>query len=190
MQRKRWRELRSVDSKIQALGDSATQSLPEFMQVTSAERRKDGFRVDRVIALSDDAAARATWLAHSRIVWRKTSALHRAVIRVRKLLKQALDDLGHWNDSVGLTASLADINSAEGTLVSAHAGYGPAAQSIEALLKAAVDQSAKTNGWEELERLATAPKALFNALGSRASMTRRSRASIKRYDRSMSGTER
>lgn len=159
------RELRAVDSKIQALADSAAQALPKFIQVTSADRRKDGFRVDRVIALSGDAAATATWLAHSRIVWRKTAALHCAVVHARALLKQALDDVSHWDDAAGLTASLADVNSAEGALVSAHTGYGPAAQSIEVLLKAAVDQSAKTNGWEELLRLARYPKSLFNALG-------------------------
>lgn len=159
------RELRAVDSKVQALADSAAQALPRFMQITGAERRKDGFRVDRVMALAGDAVAVATWLASSKALWRKTAALHNSIAHVRALIKQALDDISHWSDAVALAASLEEVNVAERALESAHSEYSPAAQAVGSLLKSAVDQSVQTNGWEELGRLAKEPKTLFEALG-------------------------
>jgi hypothetical protein len=175
------RELRAIDSKVQSLADSAAQALPKFMQITSAERRKDGFHVDRVVTLSGDVAAVATWLTHSATLWRKTTALNRAVVHARALVKEALDDISHWNDAAVVTVSLAAVEAAEGALVSAHAGYGPVAQAVGSLLKSAVDQSAKTNGWEELGRFAKDPKALFMALG----MSRIYEAKIKALEQAL-----
>jgi hypothetical protein len=158
------RELRAVDSKIQALDESASQALPKFMQVNSAVRRKNAFRVDRVVSLSGDAAATASWVKHSRTLWRKTTKLHRMAAGARALLKQALNDVAHWNDAVALATSLADIEAAQKALESTQTVYGSASQTVGSLLKSAVDRSAQTSGWEELGRLANDPAGLNRAL--------------------------
>jgi RecF/RecN/SMC N terminal domain len=159
------RELRAIDSKIQALADNAELALPKFMQVASAERRKEGFRADSVATLSGDAAATESWLAHSRTLWRRTAELHRLAKHARILLKQVLNDITHWNDPAILFAALSDLERAQSALEAAHTVYGPTAQVVGSLLKSAVDQSAHTNGWDELGRLAKDPAALFKALG-------------------------
>lgn len=158
------RELRAVDSKIQGLADSATQALPKFMQVNSITRRKDAFRVDRVVSLAGDAAATARWVKHSRMLWRRTTKLHCMTAGARALLKQAIDDIAQWNGSVALATSLEDIEAAQRALESDQTAYGSAAQAVGSLLKSAVDRSAQTSGWEELGRLANDPAGLFRAL--------------------------
>lgn len=174
-------ELRAVDGKLQAVADGAAQTLPKFFQVTAVARRADGFRVERIVALSGDEQAASNWLKHSKTLWRKTAALRRLVADTQVLLKNALDKITYWADAPALAASLAKVTAAQAALDAAHAAYGPAAQTVGSLLKAAVDQSVQTGGWEELGRLAKDPAGLLNTLG----VVRAYRAKIKALEQAL-----
>ena len=84
------------------------------MQVRSAVRQKDVFRADPVVSLSGDTAVTENWVAHSRLLWRKAIELLRRCRDARALLKQALDDITHWNDlRRARPRPLADIEAAQ-----------------------------------------------------------------------------
>jgi hypothetical protein len=160
-------ELRSLDGKVKALADSASQALPKFAQATTAERRKAGFSVKRIAELSGDAAAATTWFQHAAKVWRRTRDVAIKAVVAGDLVKAALDDLGQWQGMPDLQTALAALNTAEGNLAQAHRDYAVPAQSLGGLIKAVVDLSSNTQGWEELVNLAKAPAALLTALKAR-----------------------
>jgi hypothetical protein len=160
-------ELRTIESKIRSFRDNITKALPKFTHATGAERRKQGFRIERVFALSGDAAAATNWLAHAKALWRLTAEVHRMARIAEELVGQALANIGSWSDSAALGTALLNIGEDQHRLDRAHAAYAPAAQVIGSVLKATVDKSAQTVGWEELGRLAADPGGLLRALCQR-----------------------
>ncbi|WP_346296408.1 AAA family ATPase [Rhodopseudomonas sp. P1] len=162
-------ELRSLDGKVKALADSSSQALPKFAQSSIAERRMAGFGVERIADLSGDVDATALWFQHAAKVWRRTRDLKGRASALRDLIKDALEDLGQWQGLPGLKSALAALNTAEGDLVQAHQDYTSPAQALGGLIKAVVDLSSNTQGWEELINLANNPAALLNALNARRS---------------------
>ena len=63
--------------------------------------------------------------------------------------------------------AVALLNAVEGALRRAHASYAAPSKRILALVKAVVDQSANTIGWEQLALLAEVPNELLLALSCR-----------------------
>jgi hypothetical protein len=158
------RELEAIDSRSQTFMDSAAQSLPRFMQISGAERRRHGFKIERVRTLSGDAPATARWVTASRSLWRTMAAFRRIAQEIRALVKVALHDIGTWTESSVLLDRVERLKQSYDALEGAHANYTSAVQSVGQAVKGAVDQNAQTGGWEELIRLATNTSPLFGAL--------------------------
>ncbi|MGY3695040.1 hypothetical protein ACVIGA_005120 [Bradyrhizobium sp. USDA 3240] len=156
--------LSSVDAKIQALIRGAEQAIPKFRQITSAERRQQGFRVERISALAANPIGTKAWLLASGKLWRDTQKFQRACEVVRECIKAALADLGSWKNAHSLVDGLSRLEQMHTDLDAAHSEYAAAAQPLAQAIKPAVDQSAQTRGWEELLLFATDPAPLFEAL--------------------------
>lgn len=163
-ERKLSTELSSVDTKVQALMRGAAQAVPKYMQITGAERRQQGFRVERINALAANPIGTKEWLLATGKLLRQTQTLLRTCEAVRECIKVALADLGGWKSASSLVDGLGRLEQMRTDLDAVHAEYAAAAQPLVQAMKPAVDQSAQTRGWEELLFFATEPAPLFEAL--------------------------
>jgi AAA domain len=158
--------LRASDAKLQAIIDTVLQALPQFMQVTGAERRKRGFRIDRIATLSANAEGTKHWIKVARLLWRGGIQHQRALVHTRALIKSALDDITSWQDVPPLVEAFNAVGDGHVAIEAQHSLYGSAVHAISEPLKAAVDRNAQTGGWDALLHLARSPDALLAALSS------------------------
>ncbi|MGY3149551.1 hypothetical protein ACVWYQ_006550 [Bradyrhizobium sp. USDA 3397] len=156
--------LRAADAKLVALNDAAKAALPKFMGILAAERRKCDFRVARVATLSADQEGTSRWVAATRVFFRAYMRHRRLIEAIRVEISYAMRDPFSWRRDTALAQSLDRLRDYYADLESAASGYGLAIDGISATLKASVDLSTNTRGWEELIALARKPSAAWLAL--------------------------
>jgi AAA domain len=170
--------LASIDSRIQVLKRAAAEAVPKFMRLTGADRRQQGFQVERVSSLSDDPAGTKQWVLAAGMLGKETKNLRRACDTTCQGIKAALTNLGDWKNGVQLVDQLTGLRSLHARVEAAHDNYAAALQPLLQTMKPAVDQSSKTEGWEELLRFARDPAPLFEVL-QRVQLHRKQLAAIE-----------
>jgi tetratricopeptide (TPR) repeat protein len=156
--------LRATDARLSTLSTAALAALPRFTTVTAAERRKRRFTVKRVEALSGDAEGSRRWAAASRALWRTTERYCDHIAALRVGIEAAVKDIAAWDTDALLLDGAADAADIFPQLETATASYTAAIDAISSAIKAAVDQSVHTTGWEELIALARDPAGTLRAL--------------------------
>jgi hypothetical protein len=156
--------LRAVDGRLHTLEDNATQALPKFAQLLAADRRSEGFTVHRTQELVTDAALLSTWVKAAKVLMRVSRVMTRAITSARAETAQALADISRWTESPRLAGSLDAVVVAQGEFQAAQQVYTASVEAVLRPLKAAVDQSTNTKGWEELIDIARNPGALWDGL--------------------------
>jgi hypothetical protein len=156
--------LRALDASLRALDQHVTQALPKFAQLLAASRRAEGFAVGRIRELGPDSAVTSAWVKAARLLIRSSRSLTRRIALARAEIAQALADIGQWGGSAHLTALLDEVVAAQSPVDDRHQSYAVPSQALSQPLKAAVDQSTNTKGWEELIGAARNPSALWDAL--------------------------
>jgi hypothetical protein len=156
--------LRAVDATLHSLNQSTTQALPRFAQQPVSDRRTQGFTIRRIGELVPSADLITKWVKAARSLMRASRALIRSIVLARAEIANALADIAQWTASEHLMGCLDEILRAQSALESALQTYEAPIRAISEPLKAAVDQSAHTKGWEDLTALTRDPAALWNAL--------------------------
>lgn len=160
--------LRNFDGQLEAFAQSADRASPKFIREIAVNRRAAGFTVDRIAKLVPDIQIVGDWLAVVRPLWRATSGLRRRIAAARAGLQAALADPEQWNDGQALGEDLTQLGEAHPAMQASLSAYETAAKTLGELLKAAVDQSVDTKGWEALVRLCRDPARLWTALVANA----------------------
>jgi hypothetical protein len=156
--------LRATDARLSTLSTTALAALPRFTTITAADRRKRGFTVKRVEALSGDAEGSRRWAAASRALWRTTKRCCNHIAALRVGIEAAIKDIAAWDKDAVLLNGITDAADIFPQLEAATASYTAAIDAISTVVKAAVDQSVHTIGWEELIALARDPASTLKAL--------------------------
>lgn len=112
-----------------------------------------------------DAGAIREWLAVVRPLWRAMCKLIREIDVARATITAVLDGAEQRREQQSLAGALAVVGEAHGHARDAIAAYESPARAVGEAVKAAVDQSADTKGWEALVRLSRNPHGLWTALG-------------------------
>jgi hypothetical protein len=158
--------LRALDGQLDALKLSAGQALPRFMRETAVARRTVGFSLQRIRELVSEEAMVTEWVNTVRSLWRAGYILKRVIRRVSAELQAALADAEQWNAIQALEDGFAGISDTQKQFELSVLAYAAAGQAIGQALKAAVDESASTKGWEGLLRLCRNPSGLCRALAA------------------------
>ncbi|KIU52344.1 MULTISPECIES: ATP-binding protein [Bradyrhizobium] len=156
--------LRATDAALSASSTAALAALPRFMTITAAERRRRGFTVKRVEALSNDAEGTPRWAAASRAFWRTAKRYSDRIAALRITIEVAVKNIATWDDGAELLRGLEEAANHFLQLETAAAAYTAAIDAISGGVKSAVDQSSHTSGWEELIALARDPTGTLQAL--------------------------
>ena len=157
-------ELRALDVSLSSLGQSDEQSLPRFGRTTSVERRKQGFTIAKLAALVPDATVRSDWLRAYRNLRRSCAALQSGIRASRARIKDALNDLAHWQDATLLSADLDAVRVAAAGFEAAQNEYAEPVRRLSEALNAAIDRTSSTAGWQELAAFGRDPDPLWRDL--------------------------
>jgi hypothetical protein len=160
--------LRDIDGQLDVLKRSAGQAHPRFMRETAAARRTVGFSIQRIRELVPEEARATEWVTAVRSLWRTGYSLRRVIRRVRADLQAALTDAEQWNQAQALKDGFAAISESQKQFESSLLAYAAAGQALGEVLKAAVDESTNTKGWEALIRLSRNSAGLWKALATAA----------------------
>jgi len=163
--------LRNLDGRLEALAQSVERACPKFMRETSASRRAAGFTVAQIAAIGPDAAVIRGWFDAVRRLSRAARFTLRRIATARAELATALSDLDQWSGGGSLAEALLQVGGAHDHLEACLSAYDGPAKEVGTALKAAVDQSANTKGWEALVRICRDPSGLWSALASAAAHT-------------------
>lgn len=153
-----------LDSALDALAQATTRAQPKFMRETAASRRASGFTVAAATKLALDLPIVQLWLDATRPLWRAAQALKQAIGIARTEVQSALADAEQWNGSEVLDEYLARVGDAHAHFDTCLQAYEAPAKAIGLTLKAAVDQSVHTKGWESLVNIARDPTSLWQAM--------------------------
>ncbi len=160
--------LRAVDGQLDALKRSAGQAYPRFMRETAAARRTIGFSIQHIRELVPEEATVSGWVAAARSLWRTGYILRRVIRRVSADLQAALTDVEQWNGVQALEDGFGAISDSQKQFELSLLAYAEASQALGEALKAAVDESTNTKGWEALIRLCRNSAGLCKALAAAA----------------------
>jgi PAS domain-containing protein len=156
--------LRVVDGQLEALILSVGQAQPKFMRETAAARRAAGFRLANISKLASDKPTVEAWVNAVRHVWRTAHRLTAEIKHTRCELQFALQNAEQWSGAETLVAHVASVGKAQTEFQASLLAYAAPANGLGELMKAAVDESTDTTGWEPLVRLSRDPDRLFKAL--------------------------
>ena len=157
--------LSDVDGRLLALSQMAAQALPKFAPMTAANRRKEHFRLSEIRRLVLDQTLVDAWVQATRNVIRSTRRLQRMIGKARADIAAASADISVWSAASDLITALEHVAELYAACEAAQQAYAAPAQALAQPLTASVDQSVKTNGWQELIEFAREPNALRHALG-------------------------
>jgi hypothetical protein len=160
--------LRSLDGQLEALAQSVERAHPKFIREISASRRAASFTVAKIAAIGPDAIAIRAWLDAVRPLWRAACSAQRRIATARAELAAALSDPDQWNGAESLAEALLQVGGAHVHLEACLSAYDGPAKEVGRAVKAAVDQSVDTKGWEALVRICRDPHGLWAALVSAA----------------------
>lgn len=163
--------LRSLDGQLETLAQSVERAHPKFMRETSASRRSADFTVAKIAVLVPDVVAVRTWLDAARPLWKTVHLVQRRIAAARTEFATALSDPDQWNGTKSLADALLQVGGAHVHLEACLSAYDGPAREVGTGVKAAVDQSADTKGWEALVRICRDPDGLWAALVSAAAHT-------------------
>jgi hypothetical protein len=99
-----------------------------------------------------------------RPLWRAARTSKQSIRTARAALQAAFTDPDQWNGTAAVSESLISVGDDYARLEVSLLAYDAPAKALGLALKAAVDQSADTNGWEALVRLCRDPVGLWAAL--------------------------
>jgi len=156
--------LRALDAALDALERSALEALPRFAQLSAGKRRTEGFTIERIQELVPDAEVIPAWARAARSLMRVSRVLARSIRMARREVAQALADIGQWSASARLSDCMDAVNAAQSGFEAEQQVYAIPTQALSQPLKAAVDQSTNTQGWEEMIGAARNPAALWQTL--------------------------
>jgi len=134
------------------------------MRVVGASRRTAGFTMVSIRKLVPDGSIVRAWLDAARPLRRAMNCLKRHIASARAELEIALADPGQWKDAQALESHLADVGTVHAQAQVCLSAYETPARALGEALKAVVDQSADTKGWEPLVRICRNPVGLWAAL--------------------------
>jgi hypothetical protein len=158
--------LRAVDGELDALMRSFGQAHPRFMREPTAARRTVGFSLSHIRDLVCEEATVTAWVAAVRSLSRAGYSLRRVIKSVIAELQAALADAEQWSGMQALEDGFAAITERQKQFELRLLEYTAPGQAIGQVLKAAVDESANTKGWEALLRLCRNPSGLCEALAA------------------------
>lgn len=165
--------LRRLGTKAQALDTAVTAACPRFLATASKDRRKAGFRMERIRSLlgAEAAAVVDPWLEGLRNLARAKTAV---TVPVNSLaadiagyvhIPDSLDDprtmKGQFEDAARTYADFAAVLTQ----------YAEAEQALLELLTAVIDAASDTAGWQHLIDLARDPDGLRTTLIERHART-------------------
>ncbi len=160
--------LQSLDSALDTLAQVATRAQPKFMRETAANRRLARFTVDAVTKLAPDIPTVRLWLDVVRPLWRACQGLNHSIIATRAKIQAALTNTDQWNGAHDLAGGLSRVSATYAGLEACFQAYEAPAKALGGALKAAVDQSVQTKGWESLVSIAHDPVGLWQAMTAAA----------------------
>lgn len=160
--------VRVAIAQLDALLQSVNASLPRFLREGSSKRRSAGFTVAKISLLIPDQTLLTTWLKSVRLLIRSARDFSKSINKTRKNLEIVISEREKWTALNDLKESVSDLIGLQTGFEHLLSGYESPARSLGEALKAIVDKSADTNGWESLIRLARNPAALWKALLSAA----------------------
>ncbi|MXX87894.1 MAG: AAA family ATPase [Boseongicola sp. SB0677_bin_26] len=179
--------LRNLVTSARAL-DAAAAAAPNFLSMYSKERRKAGFRIERIRALLDPSASVAIdiWLASVRSLaraWATTKTIAKALAAE---IDDKLEDLDALDDPQTLNSKFSEAADAFGGLADAMKQYVKAEGALLEQITAVVDAASETVGWQELIDAARDQDALRASLverKARVSLQGELKAALRQIDR-------
>lgn len=156
--------LRNLDGQLDALQQTVFRAKPKFMRVTGGSRRRSHFTMSAIKLLISDIAAVEGWMSVVRQLWRSMSLLQRSIAIAREMLQSTIANPDCLADTGVLEACLNYLDLSYTKAQSSLTAYEAPAKSIGENIKAKVDQSADTKGWEALVRIGRQPSRLWSAL--------------------------
>lgn len=155
--------LRAIQASAKAAFETVRQALPEFLRTPARKRAAAGFSVERIRELVGQDGLVQAWLDE---LWTLVSAVIPLARRYRRIIAEceaALGDQSAWAGPAVLRSLLDDTARREHRLASLEPAYLAAAGAMYTPLKAAVDLSIATEGWEALIACALSPTSTFEA---------------------------
>lgn len=156
--------VRTAIAQLDALLQSANASLPRFLREGSSKRRAAGFTVARISTLIPDQTLLPIWLQSVRTLLRSSRSFSKSIRTTRTRLEALISEREKWTALGDLKESIAGLIGLQTAFERQLFGYESPARNLGEALKATVDKSADTKGWEPLIRLARNPVALWKAL--------------------------
>ncbi len=156
--------LHEIDVSLSTLASSLQKALPKFLKENPSVRRAKGFTIARINALVNAPSLLRDWIVRVRILARAADRFKKVIASAILEIEMIKKELDSWSDSDKLKAKLQAITEAQTAYESASNEYSQSTQQLLIPLKSAVDLSSKTQGWEELTKLASAPSSLWAAL--------------------------
>jgi len=163
--------LRAVDGQLEIVGNSVREAQPKFMRETGNVRRAAGFRIGGIGKLVPDAPTVKVWFGTACRVWKGAHGLAQKIQAARAELQAALAKADEWNHAAELKESLNGILSAQTYLEDFLKAYAAPATALGRPLKAAVDESTGTKGWDALVSISQNLDGLWKALKETAVYT-------------------
>lgn len=156
--------LRNLSGQLDALVQGSDRAQPKFMRVVGVSRRAAGFTMVSIGKLVPDDSIVQAWFNAARPLQRTMSRLKRHVASARAELETALSDPERWREAQTLESHLADVGTVYAQAQVCLSAYEAPARVLGEALKAVVDQSADTKGWEPLVHICRNPAGLWAAL--------------------------
>ena len=156
--------LQSLIAQLDTLSSSASQAQPKFMRETAKARRDAGFRIASISNLVPDQPIIKAWFDMVSRLWRAGHAFNRKITAAQNELRAALANPEAWTKAQELEKSLADVRTAQTDFEACLETYKAPAETLGKPLKAAVDQSADTKGWDSLISISRDQGGLWKAL--------------------------
>lgn len=163
--------LRSLDGQLDALEQTLDRAKPKFMRDLGASRRLTGFTLSGIRQLIPDSDAISGWIPATRHLWRSLNNLQRISAIARQATQSAISEPEQCHDAQPMTSCLAAVAESYTQVQAALAAYEAPARAVGEAIKAVVDQSADTKGWETLIRVCRQPNALWTALQAASTHT-------------------
>jgi hypothetical protein len=180
--------LQELASSCSTLLTAVQATLPFYLKVTSARRRRGGFTVERIRAVLAEEGEDlvAPWLVQARSIARTAAPLQRLLQSLADTTAALAVDPSALTGVDGLRSEvgrLADLHSA---LAQAFASYAPAEQAVKDAINLVLDAQSNAAGWQDFLDLSHDTEALRAALierHARATALKELQAALRQIDR-------
>lgn len=157
--------LSRLTSSADSLANAFESAMPQYIRMTAAQRRSEGFTVARIRALLGDRAAEFVdpWLDQLRPLIRAGAARRDALTAIA-VIKEQTDDMADALDPQHLQDCFDNIAARHKAFAAATEAYDPPAQALITVLNEVIDAQEDTAGWQDFLDIAAEPVRARSAL--------------------------